>query len=235
MPAMSRKSTRALLTALAALAAACSDGGGGGDPDGEIVQKADNGVSRCGKPVVYLNFGPVKIKKGGVDDSKQDIVNGPALPDEGLDIPLYPSLDDRDRLTQLIDDLLAEQQIPVFHSRPTEGDYFMLVFVDQFLQGVQGGRTSTNCDHANPSTIGFVNTEFFSLAGGIEYSLHGAMLMLGRSVGADPVEVAQARGNCMVNDAFLPSCSFGKVTRTSGPCAAGAQDQLALLSVLSCK
>lgn len=245
MAPMSRKSTRALLTAqtiamalmalMAAGAAACSDDGGGDDPDDVIVQKADNGVSRCGKPAVYLNFGPVKIRKGRADDSKQDIADAPALPDEGLDIPLYPNSGDRDRLIQLIDEQLAEQQVPVVHTRPPEGDYFMLVFVDKFLQGVQGGRTATNCGHANPNTIGFVNTEFFSLAGGIEYSVHGAMLMLGRSVGADPVAVAVARNNCMVNDAFLPSCSFGKVTRTSGPCAGGAQDQLALLSALSCK
>lgn len=221
---------------MAAALGACGDDDGGDDggPDGGIEQRADNGVATCGKPVVYLNFGPVQIQKGAVDDSKQNIVNASALPDEGLAIPAYPNVADRNQLTRLIDDLLATHKVPVVHTRPAQGDYFMLVFINEFLQGIQGGRTATNCGHANPNTIGFVNTEFYSIHGGIEYSLHGAMLMVGRSVGADPVEQAQARGNCMVNNEFLSSCSFGDVPMTSGPCAAGGQDQLALLSVLAC-
>lgn len=231
-----RSSSISLLAAVlsSAIGVGCGDGGGEGEPDGDIEQKADNGVALCGKPVVFLNFGPVQIRKGDADDSKQNIVNASALPDEGLDIPVYPNPTDRSSLTRLVNNLLAAQKIPVVHSRPAQGDYFMLVYVNEFLQGIQGGRTSTNCGHTNPNTIGFVNTEFYSIHGGIEYSLHGSMLMLGRSVGADPVEQGLARGNCMVNNEFLSNCSFGAVTMTSGPCASGPQDQLALLSVLAC-
>jgi hypothetical protein len=223
-----------LVSALAAALGGCGDDDGDGGPDDGLEQKADNGVATCGKPLVYLNFGPVQIRKGQVDDSKQNITSATELPDEGLEIPLYANAADRDRLTQLIDELMATHKVPVVHTRPAQGDYFMLVFVDEFLQGIQGGRTATNCGHANRNTIGFVNTSFYSLHGGIDYALHGSMLMLGRSVGADPVEHGLARGNCMVNNEFLSSCSFGEVAMTNGPCATGPQDQLALLSALAC-
>jgi hypothetical protein len=62
------------------------------------------------------------------------------------------------------------------------------------------------------------------------------MLMLGRSVGLDPVEVGLARGNCMVNNAFLESCMFGEVQSALGPCSGdGVQNQMAALAALSCK
>jgi hypothetical protein len=223
-----------LVAAAGALGAACGDGDGAGI-DAGIQVRADNGVAMCGKPVVYLNFGPVVISKGALEDSRIDTTDDPETPAEGYTIGAYPSAVNQAKLTKLIDDLLAEQRIPVMHTRPTSGDYFMLVFIDDFLPGIQGGRTATNCGHTNPNTIGFVNTGFYSLHG-IEYSLHGTMLMLGRSVGLDPVEVGLARGNCMVNNSFLESCTFGPVQSALGPCAAGQmQDQVALLAPLACK
>lgn len=198
--------------------------------------RADNGVLTCGKPVVYLNFGPVQISKGAVEDSRTNVTDNPEAPDAGYNFPAYANAADRTTLTRLIDDLTGELGIPVVHERPTSGDYFMLVVVDDFYPGFQGGRTTDNCGHRNPSTIGIVNTLFYSFHGGIEFSLHGAMLMMGRSVGLDPVEVGLARGNCMVNNAFLESCMFGEVQSALGPCSSdGVQNQVAALSALSCK
>jgi hypothetical protein len=223
-----------LVASLLALGAGCSDGDDGEDPPPPV--RADNGVLTCGKPLVYLNFGPVQLTKGAVEDSRTNVTDNPEAPDEGYSFPAYASAADQAALTKLIDDLAGELGIPVVHERPARGDYFMLVVVDDFYPGFQGGRTAQNCGHANPNTIGIVNTMFYSFHGGIEFSLHGAMLMLGRSVGLDPVEVGLARGNCMVNNAFLDSCMFGQVQAAQGPCSSdGVQDQLLMLSALSCK
>jgi hypothetical protein len=216
------------------LLAACS-GSSSSAPDASIQVLADNGVALCGKPVVYLNFEGVTISKGEVDDSRSNVSQATELPESGLQIPAYTDLAERDRLFRLVDDKLAVQSIPVVHTRPSSGDYFMLVFVEDFYPGVQGGRSTTNCAHANPNTIGFVNTNFFSIHGGLEYALHGAMLMLGRAVGLDPVGRTEAPQNCMVNDDFLAVCTFSEVATTLGPCSTTAQDQLALLAALACK
>ncbi len=219
--------------ALLALGAGCGDDADEGEDIIEV--RADNGVTTCGKPVVYLNFGPVTITKGTTEDSRKNVTDDPETPAEGYTLGAYPDAANQTRLTQLIDDLLAEERIPVMHTRPTSGDYFMLVVVDDFLPGIQGGRTPTNCGHENPNTIGFVNTGFYAIHG-IEYSLHGTMMMVGRSVGLDPVEVGLARGNCMVNNTFLESCTFGPVQSALGPCDTGKmQDQVALLTALSCR
>ncbi len=223
------------LAALVALGgASCS--GGDDEEDPPPVTRADNGVLTCGKPLVYLNFGPVQLTKGAVEDSRTNVTDNPEAPAEGYNFPAYANAADRTALTMLIDDLTGELGIPVVHERPVSGDYFMLVVVDDFYPGFQGGRTTNNCEHKNRNTIGIVNTLFYSFHGGIEFSLHGAMLMLGRSVGLDPVEVGLARGNCMVNNAFLESCAFGEVQSALGPCSAdGVQNQLAALAALSCK
>lgn len=215
------------------LLAACSSGDND-EPDVEV--RADNGVTTCGKPVVYLNFGPEKFIKGSADDSRKNVTDAPDLAAEGLDIPEYANAADRATITRLVDDFLAARQIPVVHARPAKGDYFMLVYVDDFLPGIQGGRTPTNCAHANPNTIGFVNTMFYSIHGTIENSLHGSMLMLGRSIGLDPVDLGLARGNCMVNNEFLSTCTFAEVPQTKGPCSPsnGPQDQMKALEALTC-
>lgn len=236
---MFRKSlslTRALTPALTlGLLAACS--AGDNDDGGGIKVEADNGIVRCGKPVVYLNFGPVTITKGATDDSKTNVTSAPDIDAAGLTLPEYENAEDRETLTRLIDDFLAARKIPVVHTRPASGDYFMLVFIDDFLPGIQGGRTADNCGHTNPNTIGFVNTTFYSIHGSIENSLHGSMLMLGRSVGLDPVDLGLARGNCMINNEFLSTCVFGEVQATKGPCSPGngPQDQMKALDVLACK
>jgi hypothetical protein len=231
---MLRKSRSLTLALTLGLLAACP---AGDDEDGGVKLEADNGVARCAKPVVYLNFGPVTITKGQVDDSRTNVTSAPEIAAAGLTLPEYENAADRQTLTRLIDDFLAQRKIPVVHTRPTSGDYFMLVFVDDFLPGIQGGRTADNCGHTNPNTIGFVNTTFYSLHGSIENSLHGSMLMLGRSVGLDPVDLGLARGNCMINNEFLSTCTFGEVQATKGPCspANGPQDQMAALDVLACK
>jgi hypothetical protein len=217
----------------------CSGGADG--PDAAIELRADNGVPLCGKAVVYLNFDAVTIGKAATDDSRLNLTEAAEIPAEGLVIDAYASAPDRERLTRLIDDKLAVQRIPVVHTRPERGDYFMLVFVTEFLTGVQGGRSTTNCNHTNPNTIGFLNTNFFSLHGGLEYALHGALLMIGRAAGLDPVGKAEAAQNCMVNDDFLAACTFSSVPRTLGPCTEdaqklpGPQDQAVVLASLACK
>lgn len=207
------------------------DGGGGGTTD-----PADNGVRRCGKPVVYVNWGPVTLLKGNVDDSKTNVSTAP-FDGETLELPAYRVAADQAALSDLIDKFLAGHKIPVMHSRPTSGDYFMLVMVKDFMPGIQGGHSTINCDHENPNTIGLVSTDFYSFHGGIENALHGSMLMFGRSLGLDTVSLGLARGNCMVNNEFLSTCTFGSVTATNGPCSKdnGPQDQLKALQALSCQ
>lgn len=223
--------TLATVFALLISSVGCSDDAA---PPVIEFEKADNGVPLCGKSLVYLNFDGVTISKGTTDDSRINVSQAAEIA-EGLVIPPYSNQDDRARLTRLIDDKLAVQRIPVVHSRPSSGDYYMLVFVDEFLPGVQGGRSTTNCGHANPNTIGFVNTEFFSLHGGLEYALHGSLLMIGRAAGLDPVSRTSAAQNCMVNDDFLAVCTFAEVAGTLGECSPTGQDQPALLSALACK
>lgn len=213
--------------------AACS-GGDNDEPDVEV--RADNGVTTCGKPLVFLNFGPETITKGSADDSRKNVTDAPDLAAEGVDIPEYANAADRATITRLVDEFLAERKIPVVHARPAKGDYFMLVYVDDFITGIQGGRTPNNCGHKNPNTIGFVNTTFYSIHGTIENSLHGSMLMFGRSLGLDPVDLGLARGNCMINNGFLTTCTFAEVQQTNGPCSPqnGPQDQLKALEALTC-
>ncbi len=217
-------------------AAGCGDDDDG-DGGGGTTGLADNGVRRCGKPVVYLNWGPETIHKGNFDDSKTNTSSAP-FPGEVLEVPAYPNAANQATVTDLIDKFLAGHKIPVMHSRPTSGDYFMLVMLKDFMPGsIQGGYSAVDCKHENDNSIGFVSTDFYSFHGSIENALHGAMLMFGRSVGLDTVNLGVARGNCMVNNEFLSTCMFGAVTATNGPCSKdnGPQDQLALLDALACR
>lgn len=208
------------------------EGGGGGTTD-----PADNGVRRCGKPVVYLNWGPVTMQKGNFDDAKTNTSTAP-FPGDVFEVPAYPNAADQAKVTELIDKLLASHKIPVMHTRPAGGDYFMLVMLKDFMPGgIQGGYSAVDCDHQNDNSVGFVSTDFYSFHGTIENALHGSMLMFGRALGLDTVSLGVARGNCMVNNEFLSTCTFGAVTATNGPCSKdnGPQDQLALLQALACQ
>jgi hypothetical protein len=210
----------------------CTDGG---TPNGNGRATADNGVALCGSPVVYLNFDGVTITKGANDDSRINVTEAPAIPDAGFEVPPFADATIRTKLTELIDRRLLLQRIPVVHSRPKTGNYFMLVFVDEFLQGVQGGRSTKNCGHANPNTIGFLNTAFYMIHGGLDYALAGSMLMLGYAAGLDPVDGAKAAHNCMDNSTFQSQCDFGQVPATLGDCSDGPQDQIEMLDALACK
>lgn len=226
---------RAALVVAGSLIAAGALAGCGDDDsiDEPIVIRADNGVAQCGKPLVYLNFDGITIRKGAADDSRTNVSQIPDYPDEGLVVPPYPALD-RARLRDLVYAKLAEQRIPAVQARPTSGDYHMLVFSNVFLPGVQSGRSITNCGFTNRNTIGVLNTAFYSIHGGLEYATQGAMLVIGRAAGLDPVASSVVGANCMANDAFLASCTFFPVTATLGPCTTSGQDQAAGLAGLAC-
>lgn len=222
----------ATLVALTTCAAACGDDLA---PEEPVVVRTDNGVARCGKPVVYLNFEGVTIFKGAVDDSRANVANVPEFPDSGMTIPAYPEPMVATRIRDLLYTRLAALRIPAVHKRPTSGDYFMLVFTDRFIQGVQSSRTATNCGYTNRNTIGFINTSFFSIHGEVDYVPHGALLVIGRATGMDPVASSLVGPSCMAADDFLSQCSFFEVEATLGPCTTGPQNQPALLAALACE
>jgi len=200
-----------------------------------VIVRTDNGVARCGKPVVYLNFEGVTIFKGAVDDSRANVANVPEFPDSGMTIPAYSEPMVATRIRDLLYTRLAALRVPAVHKRPTSGDYFMLVFTDRFIQGVQSSRTATNCGYTNRNTIGFINTSFFSIHGGVDYVPHGALLVIGRATGMDPVASSLVGPSCMAADDFLSQCSFFEVEATLGPCTTGPQNQQALLAALACE
>lgn len=222
----------ATLVALTTCAAACGDDLA---PEEPVIVRTDNGVARCGKPVVYLNFEGVTIFKGAVDDSRANVANVPEFPDSGMTIPAYPEPMVATRIRDLLYTRLAALRVPAVHKRPTSGDYFMLVFTDRFIQGVQSSRTATNCGYTNRNTIGFINTSFFSIHGGVDYVPHGALLVIGRATGMDPVASSLVGPSCMAADDFLSQCSFFEVEATLGPCTTGPQNQQALLAALACE
>lgn len=224
--------SRLLLVGLTLVVGACGDDLA---PEEPVIVRTDNGVARCGKPVVYLNFEGVTIFKGAVDDSRANVADVAEFPDSGMAIPAYPDPMEATRIRDLLYARLAELGIPAVHRRPTSGDYFMLVFTDRFIQGVQSSRTATNCGYTNRNTIGFVNTAFFSIHGGVDYVPHGALLVIGRAMGMDPVAASLVGPSCMAADDFLRQCSFFEVEATLGPCATGPQNQQQLLSALACE
>ncbi|HRC54272.1 MAG: hypothetical protein IPI49_16885 [Myxococcales bacterium] len=222
-----------LAAALGLLVSQGACGDDSGDPD-EVLLRADNGVPLCGKPVVYLNFEGVSLLKGAADDARANVSEAPDFPESGLEIAPYANTAERDQLLDILDIKLASLRIPVMHTRPRSGDYFMLVFLSKFTVEVPSARTTFNCGYTNPNTIGFLNTAFYTIHGGQPFIAHGALNVIGRAVGLDAVASAVAPANCMVNDDFLASCTFSPVSSTKGPCATGAQDQVALLAAMAC-
>jgi hypothetical protein len=210
------------------LAAACGGGQQDLPPDApplaiDARPAADNGVIPCGKPIIHLEFGQVRIEHGDVDDARiYESING------GLTIDRIP--DETFIAATAIETgkRLAAYGIPMSFNAPPEGDFTMVAF-DGIPTELGGDRWRhpLDCTNSNPNNVVLIDGAYFAArSNGASEAAVAVMLAIGWTAGLD---IVMALNNCM-SYAIHDTCSFvDGVTTTGMLCGATVQDQLAVI------
>jgi hypothetical protein len=216
--------------AVLAVLAACGDDGAAPGPDAALL--ADNGVATCGKPVVYLDFTGATITLAAADDATRD---------QGINFGFTAQpVADAGWVATVEGDVfarLAALSIPATRTRPTSGEYTMVVFDDD-VSDWPGGTASSppslatiDCGDANPHNLQRINVRGHAGLGSPHVAAHSVMFVLGVGAGLDVVSSAVDADNCLIVDRLVEDCQLvGDVMTTGRACSVTRQDQRALLT-----